>query len=146
MCDAYRAQRSNLDNGNHGPKGSARRERIEPAPIAFRADSAHPYDQRDLSFAPDARTISPWTLPGRLKGVPFIGSANQLTALAEHKRGEADLLRSDGTWFLAVTVDAPDAPVIEPDTRTGTPPPASPVGVLLRGMRGGGHTSDPTTR
>ncbi|PDP84754.1 hypothetical protein CQJ94_25270 [Glycomyces fuscus] len=74
VCDAYRTRRSNLDNGNYGPKGSARRKRIESTPLVFRPESAHPYDARNLSFAMDARTISLWTFQGRLKDVPFVGS------------------------------------------------------------------------
>ncbi|WDZ93626.1 transposase [Nocardiopsis sp. HUAS JQ3] len=119
VCDAYRARRSNLNNGNYGPKGSARRERIESMPIAFRPGSAHPYDARNLSFAVDARTISLWTFQGRLKDVPFTGSVDQIKALAEHKRGEADLLCRDGVWFLALTVEVPDAPEIDPASFLG---------------------------
>ncbi|MCK9868572.1 transposase [Nocardiopsis dassonvillei] len=115
VCDAYHARRSNLNNGNYGSQGSALRERIESTPIAFRPDSAHPYDARNLSFAMDARTISLWTFQGRLKDVPFVGSPDQIKMLAEHKRGEADLLCRDGAWFLAVTVEVPDAPEIDPN-------------------------------
>ncbi len=122
VCDAYRTRRSNLNNGNYGKKGSARRERIESTPITFRPDSGHPYDQRNLSFAPDVRTISLWTFQGRLKDVPFTGSPDQIKALAGHKRGEADLLRRDGVWFLAVTVEVPDAPEIEPEGFLGVDP------------------------
>ncbi len=115
VCDAYRARRSNLSSGNHGPKGSARRERIESTPLIFRPESAHPYDARNLSFALDARTISLWTFQGRLKDVPFVGASDQIKTLAEHKRGEADLLCRDGVWFLAVAVEVVDAPEIDPD-------------------------------
>jgi putative transposase len=114
VCDAYRTRQSNLDNGNYGPKGSARRTRIESMPIAFRPESAHPYDARNPSFAMDARTISLWTFQGRLKDVPFVGSVDQVKMLAEHRRGEADLLRREGAWFLAVTVEVPDAPETDP--------------------------------
>ncbi|WP_152487054.1 RNA-guided endonuclease InsQ/TnpB family protein [Nocardiopsis halotolerans] len=119
VCDAYRTRRANLNNGNYGPKGSARHTRIESIPITFRPTSAHPYDQRNLSLALEARTISLWTFQGRLKGVPFTGSPDQLKALAEHKRGKADLLCRDGVWFLAVTVEVPDAPEIEPEGFVG---------------------------
>ncbi|NYH54242.1 hypothetical protein HNR06_003831 [Nocardiopsis arvandica] len=50
VCAAYRTRRSNLHHGNHGPKESTRRERNESRPVTFRPDSAHPYDQRNLSF------------------------------------------------------------------------------------------------
>ncbi|WP_047868164.1 RNA-guided endonuclease TnpB family protein [Nocardiopsis sp. RV163] len=117
--DAYRTRQSNPDNGNYGTKGSARRTRMESMPITFRPESAHPYDARNLSFAMDARTISLWTFQGRLKDVPFVGSVDQVKMLAEHKRGEADLLRRNGTWFLAVTVEVPDAPEIDPASFLG---------------------------
>ncbi|WP_435110258.1 RNA-guided endonuclease InsQ/TnpB family protein [Nocardiopsis synnemataformans] len=119
VCDAYRTRRSNLNNGNYGPRGSARPERIETTPIAFRPESAHPYDARNLSFALDVRTISLWTFHGRLKDVPFTGSPDQIKMLAEHRRGETDLLCRDGVWFLAVSVEVPDAPEINPDSFLG---------------------------
>jgi IS605 OrfB family transposase len=119
VCDAYRTRRSNLNNGNHGPKGSARRERIESAPLVLRPEPAHPYDARNLSFAMDTRTISLRTFQGRLKDIPFTGSVDQTKALAELGRGEADLLCRDGVWFLAVTVEVSDAPEIGPDSFLG---------------------------
>jgi IS605 OrfB family transposase len=67
----------------------------------------------------DTRTISLWTFQGRLKDIPFTGSVDQIKALAEHRRGEADLLRRDGVWFLAVTVEVSDAPEIGPDSFLG---------------------------
>lgn len=39
--------------------------------------------------------------------------------LGEHKRGEADLLRRDGVWFLVVTLDVPEAEVHEPERFIG---------------------------
>jgi IS605 OrfB family transposase len=119
VCDAYRTRRSNLDNGNYGPKGAARRKRIESTPLVFRPESAHPYDARNLSFAMDARTISLWTFQGRLKDVPFVGSPDQIKTLAEHRRGEADLICQDGVWFLVVSVEVPDAPEIVPGSFLG---------------------------
>jgi hypothetical protein len=59
--------------------------------------------------------VSLWTFQGRLKNVPFTGSPDQLKVLAEHQRGECDLLRREGTWYLMVTVTVPDSDVYEPD-------------------------------
>ncbi|MGW9349723.1 RNA-guided endonuclease InsQ/TnpB family protein [Nocardiopsis flavescens] len=114
VADAYTALAANLTAGHHGRRGSVRRRKVESKPIAFRPDAAQPYDARNLSFALDARTISLWTLGGRLKGVPFACSPEQAKVLAEHKRGEADLVNRDGTWFLLVAVTVPDAPGYEP--------------------------------
>ena len=83
--------------------------KVQSKPIEFRADAAQPYDQRNLSFALDARTISLWTVAGRLKDIPFTCPAETLKALAEYPRGESDLLYRDGMWLLIVTVDVPGA-------------------------------------
>ncbi|MFY7066655.1 RNA-guided endonuclease InsQ/TnpB family protein [Nocardiopsis changdeensis] len=115
VADAYTSLATGIRNGDHGRPGSKRRRGAGSKPIVFRSDAAQPYDARNLSFAPDARTISLWTVRGRLKGVPFTCSPAQAKALAEHKRGEADLVARDGTWYLLVSVTVPDAPEYEPD-------------------------------
>ena len=109
VAGAYRALHSNIKNGNYGKPGSKRWLKVQSKPIGFRPDAAQPYDQRNLSFALDARTISLWTLPGRLKDMPFTCSAETLKALAEYPRGESDLLYRDGIWLLIVTVDVTEA-------------------------------------
>ena len=113
-CDAYATLKANIRAGNLGDPGSRRRMRAESRPITFRADAAQPYDQRNLSFALDARTVSLWTVAGRLKDVPFTGSPAQLEQLATHKPRESDLIYRDGIWFLAVTIDVPDPDLREP--------------------------------
>ena len=108
VADAYRAlHRHNI--GNYGKPGSKRWLKVQSKPIEFRPDAAQPYDQRNLSFALDAQTISLWTLAGRLKDVPFTCPAETLKALAEYPRGESDLLYRDGMWLLIVTVDVTEA-------------------------------------
>ena len=113
VCDAYATLRGNIRAGNLGRPGSARRVKAESKPIAFRPDAAQPFDQRNLSFSLDARTISIWALGGRLKDVPFACSPGQLKTLSECPRGEADLFHRDGMWFLAITVDVPEVPLNE---------------------------------
>ena len=75
----------------------------------FRADAAQPFDDRCLSWQMEARTVSIWTVDGRLKGIPFIGRAEDLALLASHRKGESDLVRHGGDWFLVATVDVPEA-------------------------------------
>ena len=113
VADAYRTLHSNIKNGNYGKPGSKRRLKAQSTPIEFRPDAAQPYDQRNLSFALDARTISLWTVAGRLKDVPFTCSAGTLKALTQFPRGESDLLYRDGRWLLMVTVDVPEAALNE---------------------------------
>jgi IS605 OrfB family transposase len=118
-CDAYATLKANIRAGNLGEPGSKRRVKAEAKPIRFRPDAAQPYDQRNLSFALDARTVSLWTVTGRLRGVPFTGSSAQLEQLATHPRGESDLIHRDGMWFLAVTLDVPDPDLRVPDDWLG---------------------------
>lgn len=119
VADAYATLKANIRAGNLGPEGSARRVRAEGKPIAFRADAAQPYDDRCLSWNHEAKTVSIWTLAGRLKDVAFTGSAAQLAMLAEHRRGESDLVYRDGRWFLYATCALPDVPLVEPDGFVG---------------------------
>lgn len=96
---------------------------MESKPIAFRPGAAQPYDQRNLSFALEAQTVSLWTVAGRLKDVPFVGAPEALRLLATCRRGETDLQRRDGLWLVLVAVDVPEAPL--------NPVPAGFVGVDL---------------
>jgi len=115
VCDAYATLKANIHAGNLGEPGSRRRMKAESEPVTFRPYAAQPYDQRNLSFALDACTVSLWTVTGRLKDVPFTGSPAQLEQLATHPRGESDLIYRGGMWFLAVTIDVPEPDLREPD-------------------------------
>ncbi|WP_406311613.1 transposase [Streptosporangium sp. NBC_01639] len=119
VADAYAALHANIRAGNLGTAGSGRRARAESTPIAFRADAAQPFDDRCLSWQLDARTVSIWSMAGRLKNLRFTASADQLTTLAAHRRGESDLAYRDGMWFLIATCDVPDVDVTEPDAFLG---------------------------
>jgi IS605 OrfB family transposase len=62
-----------------------------------------------LSWQIDERTVSIWTVAGRMRGVAFTGHPDQLKCLQSHRRGESDLVCRDGAWYLVATVDVPDA-------------------------------------
>ncbi|MFJ4514597.1 RNA-guided endonuclease InsQ/TnpB family protein [Streptomyces sp. NPDC088816] len=109
-CDAYAKLRANLKAGNLGRPGSKRYRRAAEKPIAFRAESAQPYDDRMLSWQIPKRRISIWTTAGRVKDVAFTASVEQLATLARYRRGESDLLVRDGMWFLNATCDVPEQP------------------------------------
>ncbi|WP_204289687.1 RNA-guided endonuclease InsQ/TnpB family protein, partial [Microbispora amethystogenes] len=119
VADAYTTLHANIRNGNLGPQGSARRARVTSKPITFRADAAQPFDDRCLSWRIDARTVSIWTTAGRVRDVAFTASAEQLATLAAHRKGESDLVRRDGMWFLIATCDVPDRPITVPDAFVG---------------------------
>ncbi|MFE9960208.1 RNA-guided endonuclease InsQ/TnpB family protein [Micromonospora sp. NPDC005299] len=115
VADAYTVLKANIKAGHLGKPGSKRRRRAEAAPIAFRPNAAQPYDARMLSWQADARTVSIWTIRGRLKDVAYTGSPDQLKALATSKTGESDLIHRDGMWFLYATVEVAEADPYDPD-------------------------------
>jgi IS605 OrfB family transposase len=68
-----------------------------------------------LSWQTDARTVSIWTIDGRLKGVAYTGSVDQLKAVTERPIGESDLVHRDGMWFLYATVEVPEPDIYDPN-------------------------------
>ncbi|WP_328893538.1 RNA-guided endonuclease InsQ/TnpB family protein [Streptomyces sp. NBC_00236] len=114
VADAYQALRAGIKAGNLGAAGSKRRVKAQSKPIVFRPDAAHTYDDRCLSWNYDARTVSIWTLAGRIKNIRFACSAGALKQLAEHRQGESDLVQRDGKLFLVATIDIPEPEVFEP--------------------------------
>ncbi|AKG45106.1 transposase [Streptomyces xiamenensis] len=113
VCDAYATLRANLKAGNYGPEGSKRRLKVESKPIRFREDAAQPFDDRILTWNLDQRTVSIWTLAGRIKGIPFVCSPEAMKLLASCK-GESDLVMRDGMFFLIATIDIPEPDPYEP--------------------------------
>jgi putative transposase len=114
VADAYTTLRANIRNGNLGKEGSPRRVKAESKPVGFRPSAAQPFDDRCLSWQHDAGTVSIWTTQGRVKDVAFVGSADQLALLREHRRGESDLVHRDGMWLLIATCEVPVPEAVEP--------------------------------
>ncbi|MFE4254075.1 transposase [Streptomyces sp. NPDC056910] len=108
-CDAYATLKANLKAGNLGKPSSKRYRRATEKPIAFRPEGAQPYDDRMLSWQYTQRTVSIWTLSGRMKQVAFTAAPEHLARLALCRRGESDLLFRDGMWFLIATCEVPEA-------------------------------------
>lgn len=108
-CDAYATLAANLKAGNLGKPWSKRYRRAVEKPVVFRPEGAQPYDDRMLSWQTPDRTVSIWTLSGRVKGVAFTASPEQLARLALYRRGESDLVCRDGMWFLQATCEIPEA-------------------------------------
>jgi putative transposase len=113
VSGAYAALRASIRAGNLGEPGSRRRVNAESQPITFRADAAQPFDDRCLSWQPGRRTVSIWTVAGRLP-MRFGCSAAQLARLRDHRQGESDLVHRDGKWYLYATCDVPAAELTEP--------------------------------
>ncbi|WP_316743975.1 hypothetical protein [Streptomyces sp. MK7] len=115
VVDAYAVLKANLQAGNLGPPTAKRYRKAVGTPIAFRPEAAQPFDDRCLSWQYDARTVSIWTIDGRMKGIRFACSPDQLKTLVAHRKGESDLVRRGGTWFLIATCDIPDPEVYGAD-------------------------------
>ncbi|MBA9002545.1 RNA-guided endonuclease InsQ/TnpB family protein [Thermomonospora cellulosilytica] len=111
VADAYTVLRAQIAAGLLGEPESPRRVKAEGKPVRFRPDAAQPFDDRCLSWQVDARTVSIWTVRGRMKNLAFTGEPSQLKTLAEHRQGESDLVYRDGKWLLAVTCEVPEAPL-----------------------------------
>lgn len=108
-CDAYATAKGHLTNGSVSKSSSKQgRPRSAGKPITFRPQGAQPFDDRMLSWRMAERTVSIWTTGGRMKSVAFTASPEQLTMLAQHRRGESDLLQRDGMWFLNATCEVPE--------------------------------------
>lgn len=114
VVDAYTTLKANLQAGNLGLPTSRRYRRAVSSPIVFRPEAAQPFDDRCLSWQYDARTVSIWTVDGRMKGIRYTGSPDQLKTLAAHRKGESDLVCRGGKWFLIATCEIPDPQVYEP--------------------------------
>jgi IS605 OrfB family transposase len=114
VVDAYATLKANLRAGNLGPPASKRYRKAAGSPIVFRPEAAQPFDDRCLSWQYDARTVSIWTVDGRMKGIRFACSPDQLKTLLSYRRGESDLVCRKGKWFLIATCEIPDPRVYEP--------------------------------
>jgi putative transposase len=138
VCDAYRTLHANLAAGHLGKPGSARRVKAESKPISFRPRAAQPYDDRCLSWQHGDRTVSIWTIAGRLRGIAFTGSAQQLALLAKHRKGESDLVWREGMWFLHATVEVADVPITAPDAFLGVDLGIANIATISDGVRHSG--------
>jgi len=114
VADAYKTLRANLQAGRYGRSGSARRAKVEGKPVVFRPDAAQPFDDRCLSWQHEAKTVSIWTITGRMRGLTYTGLPAHLELLATHRQGESDLIRRGRNWFLIATIDLPDVAPADP--------------------------------
>jgi putative transposase len=109
VVDAYTTLHAQVKAGLLGREGHARRVKALGGPIVFGACSAQPFDDRMLSWPHGARTVSIWTVSGRLRDVAFTGEVGQLKQIAGFRRGESDLVFRDGMWFLYAACEEPVA-------------------------------------
>jgi IS605 OrfB family transposase len=79
---------------------------------AFRPLGSAAYDQRILSYDPQAFTVSIRTLEGRLK-IPFVCGEHQRKMLANRK-GETDLAFVRGKWYMLANCSIPSPAAAAP--------------------------------
>lgn len=134
VVQAYKTRKSNARNGNYGPQNGHRCQRILSTPITFRPEAAQPYDDRYLSWCHNTKSVSIWTTSGRIR-IPFIGKRRHMRELAAYRKGESDLIKVNGEFYLYAVID-----LAEPITIT----PKKHLGVDL-GQKNLAVTSDGTT-
>jgi len=142
VTGAYAALRANIKAGNYGPKCSKQRTRVENSPVRFRKDAAQPFDDRSLSWRADSRTVSIWTVQGRMKNISFSCSPEQLKMLTEHRKGESDLVRRGDAFYLHATCEVPEAEEYTPDGFLGVDLGIANIAATSDGtVHAGGHVN-----
>ena len=73
----------------------------------FRADGAVPFDDRILTWRVDKKSVSVWTIGGRMR-IPFEAGPRQ-AELLRSRQGESDLILYRGAFYLAAAcnIDQP---------------------------------------
>ncbi|MFW6691000.1 RNA-guided endonuclease InsQ/TnpB family protein [Streptomyces sp. MAR4 CNX-425] len=119
VVDTYAALAAAVKARRLGPSSCQRHRKAVSSPVGFRPHAAQPFDDRCLSWQFRARTVSIWTVEGRMKGVKYTGSADQLNTLSRCRRGESDLVQRDGKWYLIATCETPEPEVYAPSDWIG---------------------------
>lgn len=109
VANAYATQKALIKNGVL--KGKSK-EKATAKPVMFRKEAAQAFDDRNLSYQINKKTVSIWTVQGRLKDIPFECSPEQLEKLAGRK-GESDLICENGAFYLLVGLEIPEEPLKE---------------------------------
>lgn len=119
VVDAMKTKRANLRAGNYGEKDSPRYLRVQASPVRFRPLGAQPFDARNLSWDHQQRTVSIWTVDGRVKDIGYIARPEALTLLAGHRIKESDLTFVRGHWYLHAVIDLPEPELAVPTDVVG---------------------------
>ncbi len=77
----------------------------------FSPHGAIAFDDRCLSWqipeSGNTGTVSIWTVDGRMRNVPFVGWAEDVQRLRDHRDGETDLSFDGENFYLSATLDIP---------------------------------------
>lgn len=105
--DAYSTQKALIKTGTLSGK---RRVKATSKPIQFRATAAQAFDKNNLSYNFEKKTVSIWTVAGRLRTVLFECSTKQLELLKACQKGETDLCLDNGIFYLTAGVEITEKP------------------------------------
>lgn len=83
----------------------------------FRPLGSVAYDGRILAWKIEPRSVSIWTLDGRMK-LPFVAGDHQLDRLAT-LQGEADLIFREGEFYLSQTCNIEEVAADQPEAYLG---------------------------
>lgn len=108
VADAYTTQKALIKNGALVGK---RKEKALSHSIKFRPTAAQAFDKNNLSYNLEHKTVSIWTISGRLKTIPFECSEEQLVKLQTSRKGESDLVVENGVFYLIAGIEVPEEPL-----------------------------------
>ncbi|HEY3512279.1 transposase [Kribbella sp. NPDC051137] len=137
--DAYAALTASIGAGHLGKRGARRRRKATSGAIVFRPDAAHPFDDRCLSWQYDSKTISIWTIAGRMKDLRFACADHQLESLRDYRRGESDLIERDGVFYLLAVCEVPESEQYRPEAFLGVDFGIANIATTSAGYRAAGH-------
>ena len=112
VADAYTTQTGSIKSG--ALKGK-RKAKALSKPITFRKDAGQAFDRNNLSYSLEHRTVSIWSVQGRLKAIAFQCSEEHLELLRSYRKGESDLVLDNGVFYLLTGVEIPEQPLREID-------------------------------
>jgi IS605 OrfB family transposase len=95
-------------------KGALKGKRLAKAvskPISFKETAAQAFDKNNLSYNFEKKTVSIWTVAGRLRTVPFECSPEQLERLKSCQKGETDLSLDNGVFYLTAGAEIKEQPI-----------------------------------
>ena len=110
VSEAYASQNGLITKGVL--KGKSKQKAISK-PIQFRPRAGQAFDKNNLSYNLEQKTVSIWTVAGRLRTVAFACSDEQLELLTKCRKGESDLLYEHGVFYLSAGVEIPEEPLME---------------------------------
>lgn len=110
VVEAYATQNGLIARG--ALKGNQKAKALSK-PIQFKTKAGQSFDRNNLSYNLSQKTVSIWTIKGRLRKISFDCSDEQLALLQNYRKGETDLLYENGVFYLSTGIEVPEEPLVE---------------------------------